>query len=615
MVPFVSVSLSQSDRYYDLGTYHRQVDTPSAQAQTWVDRGLVWAYAFNHDEAIRCFERALELDPDLAIARWGIAYSVGPNYNKAWEAFDPVDLAASLARARMELGLATTGRASAVERAMIEALKGRFPTDDPDDIDALHAGHVSYADAMATLAEVYPDDVDVQALAADALVNVTAWALWDTRTGEPAPGSRVLEAKRILDDALAVAAGREHPGVLHLYLHTMEMSATPQDALPAADLLRGLVPDAGHLQHMASHIDVLCGDYRNSVVSNLTAVQADRLFVEREGPLNFYSLYRAHNLHFVVYSAMFEGNSAIALRAADELAEQLTPELLAIESPPMADWLEAFVPLRIHVLVRFGRWDELISQPVPDDVDLYCTTAATIHYGRGVAHAAKGQIAQAHAEREAFTAAYGRIPESRYLFNNTARDILAVAAEMLDGEIAYRKAEVDDAFAHLRRAIELDDALPYDEPWGWMQPTRHAYGALLLEQGLVEQAAAVYAAVSGSIPPSAGRASTPATCGACTAITNACNGWAARRRRASSASSWRWRWRVRTCPSPHPAHAGSRSSSHVIDRQVGASCSSIGLPSESVICTCLPPGPTMTSLRTVTPPVRKRSTSASRSST
>ena len=177
---------------------------------------------------------------------------------------------------------------------------------------------------MVALAEAYPDDIDVQALAADALVNLTAWALWDTRTGEPAPGSRVVEAKRILDDALATPAGREHPGVLHLYLHTMEMSATPQDALPAADLLRGLVPDAGHLQHMPSHIDVLCGNYRDSVVSNLSAVQADRQFVEREGPLNFYSLYRAHNLHFIVYSAMFEGNSRAALDAADELAGQLT---------------------------------------------------------------------------------------------------------------------------------------------------------------------------------------------------------------------------------------------------------------------------------------------------
>ena len=149
------------------------------------------------------------------------------------------------------------------------------------------------------------------------------------------------------------------------------------------------------------------------------------------------------------------------------------------------------------MLVRFGRWDDLISQPVPDDVDLYCTTAATIHYGRGVAHASTGQLPQAHAEREAFAAAYGRIPETRYLFNNTASDILAIAAEMLDGEIAYREGQFDDAFAHLRRAIELDDALPYDEPWGWMQPTRHAYGALLLEQGRVEEAAEVYAADLG----------------------------------------------------------------------------------------------------------------------
>ncbi len=489
-----------TDSYYDLGSYHRPIETPSPQAQVWFDRGMVWAYAFNHDEAIRCFERALDLDPDLAAARWGIAYSVGPNYNKAWEAFDPVDLSASLARARMELGLAAKGRASAVEHGLIEALQARFPTDDPDDTDGLQAGHAAYADAMVALAQAYPDDIDVQALAADALVNITAWALWDTRTGEPAPGSRVVEAKRILDNALATPAGRAHPGVLHLYLHTMEMSGAPQEALPAADLLRGLVPDAGHLQHMPSHIDVLCGNYRDSVVANLAAVQADRKFVEREGPLNFYSLYRAHNLHFIVYSAMFEGNSRAAFDAAGELAAQLTPELLAIESPPMADWLEAFVPLKVHVLVRFGRWDELVALPLPDDVGLYCSTTATIHYGRGVAHAAKGQLPQAHAEREAFAAANARIPDSRYLFNNTARDILAIAGEMLDGEIKYREGDFDGAFAHLRRAIELDDALPYDEPWGWMQPTRHAYGALLLEQGRVEEAAQVYAADLGLDP-------------------------------------------------------------------------------------------------------------------
>ena len=494
----MSVPLGDTETYYDLGDYHRPVDTPSPQAQVWFDRGLVWAYAFNHEEAIRCFEHALALDADLALARWGIAYAIGPNYNKAWDAFDPVELAASLARARMELQLAANGRADAVERGLIAALATRFPT--ADDADALAAGHTAYADAMADLAEAHPDDVDVLALAADALVNVTAWALWDTATGEPAPNSRVVQAKQLLDRALTTDTGRRHPGVLHLYIHAMEMSAHPETALPAADLLRGLVPDAGHLQHMPSHIDVLCGEYRSSVLANQSAVRADRRFVEHEGPLNFYSLYRAHDLHFVVYSAMFAGQSQIALQAADELFRQLTPELLSIDSPPMADWLEAFVPLRVHVLIRFGRWDELTAEPLPADTELYCSTTATIHYGRGVAHAAKGHIAQAVAEREAFTQAYSRVPDSRYLFNNTSRDILAVAAAMLDGEISYRQGYFDEAYSHLRRAIALDDALPYDEPWGWMQPTRHAYGALLLEQNHVEEAARVYAADLGLDP-------------------------------------------------------------------------------------------------------------------
>ncbi|MDA4107698.1 tetratricopeptide repeat protein [Mycolicibacterium holsaticum] len=491
------MAFAHTEPYYDLGRYHRRTDTADPGAQAWFDRGMVWAYAFNHEEAVSCFERALELDPDLAVARWGIAYAIGPNYNKAWEAFDPVEMATALARARTELGLAAGGRASTVERGLISALQARFPTEDPDDAEALGAGSLAYADAMAALSEAYPDDIDVAALTADALVNVTAWALWDTRTGEPAVGSRVLQAKQILDHALDTAAGREHPGILHLYVHTMEMSARPQDALPAADLLRDLVPDAGHLRHMPSHIDVLCGNYRDSVVANSAAAQVDQRFVQRSGPLNFYSLYRAHNLHFIVYSAMLEGNSRAAFAAADELAGQLTPQLLSIESPPMADWLEAFVPLGVHALVRFGRWDELIAHRLPHDLDLYCSTAATIHYGRGVAHAVKGNLAEAHTEHEAFLSAYARIPETRYLFNNTVIDILAIAAQMLAGEIAYREGEFDEAFARLEAAIALDDALPYDEPWGWMQPTRHAYGALLLEQGRVDEAAAVYAADLG----------------------------------------------------------------------------------------------------------------------
>ena len=498
-----------SDAYYDLGDYHRPVATTSPAAQVWFDRGLVWAYAFNHEEAVACFERALEADPDLWAAHWGIAYAIGPNYNKGWEAFDAVDLTTSLTRARSELDLAREALADAtrdggpaddVGTSLVAALTLRYAALLPDDTDTWQAGHEAYADAMADVAAAYPQDLDVLALAADALVNVTAWALWDPLTGEPAPGSRAREAERLLDAALALPGGDRHPFVLHLHIHLLEMSERPEAALSSADRLRGLVPDAGHLQHMPSHLDVLCGDYHSSITANRRAVEADRVFVERSGPLNFYSLYRAHDLHFIVYSAMFLGRYRDASDAADELSNQLTPELLRIETPPMADWLEAFVPLRTHVLVRFGRWDDLVAQPSPEDRELYCTTTAMVLYGRSVAYAALGDLAAARAARAQFVEAVTRVPDSRYLFNNTSRDILAIAGAMLDGEIAYREGRVQDGFTDLRTAIALDDALPYDEPWGWMQPTRHAYGALLLEQGRVDEAAAVYAADLGLDP-------------------------------------------------------------------------------------------------------------------
>jgi tetratricopeptide (TPR) repeat protein len=493
-----------SDVYYDLGDYTRPVSTTSPGAQIWFDRGLVWAYAFNHEESVTCFERAIAEDPNLWAGHWGIAYSVGPNYNKGWDAFDPVDRSASLDRAGTELDRAREALAGAASDdpgpGLVAALTRRYHGVLPEDEDTWAAGHAAYADAMAELAEAFPDDLDVLALAADALLNVTAWALWDPLTGAPTPGSRAMEAERLLDAALALPGGDRHPFVLHLHIHLLEMSERPEAALPSADALRGLVPDAGHLQHMPSHLDVLCGDYNASITANRQAVAADRRFVERTGPLNFYSLYRAHDLHFIVYSAMFLGRYRDAMAAADELAGQLTPGLLRIESPPMADWLEAFVPLRTHVLVRFGRWDDLVAQELPEDRELYCTTTAMVLYGRGVAQAALGDIRAAAATRAELVAAVGRVPETRYLFNNTALDILAVAGAMLDGEIAYREGWVDEGFEHLRRAIALDDGLPYDEPWGWMQPTRHAYGALLLEQGRVEDAAAVYAADLGLDP-------------------------------------------------------------------------------------------------------------------
>ncbi|QLY33101.1 tetratricopeptide repeat protein [Nocardia huaxiensis] len=483
--------------YFDLGAYSRPVTTSSPDARLWFDRGLIWTYAFNHEEAVRCFRRALDADPGCVLAHWGLAFALGPNYNKPWEFFDAEELATTVVgtheAARRALALAES--ATPVERALAEALCARYPRPAPE---GDHTGwNRDYADAMRTAYQRFPDDLDVAALYADALMNLSPWALWDQRTGEPAAGAFTLEAKAVLERALRTEAGRTHPGILHLYIHLMEMSPAPESALAVADRLRGLVPDAGHLQHMPSHLDVLCGDYRSVVAANSAAIAADEKFVREAGALNFYTLYRAHNHHFKIYGAMFLGQSATALESVAQLEHSISEELLRVPSPPMADWLESFVAMRVHVLIRFGEWAQILALPLPKDPELYCVTTALLHYGKGVACSATGRIEQAERERELFQAAVARVPESRTLFNNTCRDILAIAAAMLDGELLYRKGEYDKAFEALRRAVELDDNLPYDEPWGWMQPARHALGALLLEQDRVVEAEAVYRADLG----------------------------------------------------------------------------------------------------------------------
>jgi len=488
--------------YFDLGGYTRPVATGSATAQAWFDRGLVWAYAFNHEEAAACFERAAEADPGCVMAHWGLAYALGPNYNKPWEAFGPGEAPSAVSRAHAALAAAAgPGRqASPAERALVHALGARYPAAagaggwDAADGAAWNAG---YAAAMREVYRSHPDDLDVAALFADALMNLTPWALWDTATGEPAEGAATMEAKAVLERALTAPGGQAHPGVLHMYIHLLEMSAAPEDALPVADLLRDLVPDAGHLRHMPSHLDVLCGDYRSVVAANSAAIEADERFVAQRGAMNFYTLYRAHNYHFKVYGAMFLGQQRTALAAADQLAAAIPEDLLRVDNPPMADWLEGFVPLRLHALIRFGRWPDVIATPLPADQGLYRVTTAMTHYAKGVAHAASGQVGEAAAQRDLFAAAAARVPESRTIFNNTCRDILAVAGAMLDGELEYRKGNHDTALALLRRAVDLDDGLPYDEPWGWMQPARHALGALLLEQGRIPEAEAVYRADLG----------------------------------------------------------------------------------------------------------------------
>jgi tetratricopeptide (TPR) repeat protein len=483
--------------YYDLGPYTRPVTTTSIESQLWFDRGLLWCYGYNHEEAVRCFKKAAKHDPNCAMAQWGIAYAAGPNYNKQWVAFDPVDLKNSLnlACSATKRALKLLDQASPVEQALIRPLAKRYPLNEP--------GHVTpiwnddYAAAMREVYTAHKDDLDVTALFAEAIMNRTPWQLWDIKTGKPAEGADTAEAIAVLEHAMASPNGMKHPGILHMCLHLMEMSPYPERALRAGDALCSLVPDAGHLIHMPTHIDVLCGNYKDVIDRNELATIADRKYLAREGAVNFYSLYRCHNYHFKTYGAMFLGQYGPALEAAEEMAAAISDDLLRVESPPMADWLEAFVSIKLHVYIRFGKWQEIIATPLPSDRKLYCVTTAMQHYAKAVAYAASFNVPAAEKEARLFEEALARVPESRCLFNNTSLDILAVAAEMMKGEIEYRKFNFEKAFAHLRKSVELYDTMRYDEPWGFMQPTRHALGALLLEQNRVEEAEAIYRADLG----------------------------------------------------------------------------------------------------------------------
>lgn len=497
--------------YYDLGGYRRPVSGASLEAQVWFDRGLNWCYAYNHAEAVNCFRRASELAPDCAMAHWGHAYAAGCNYNKPWEAFLPEERDQALGEAyqasrRAGALVASGAAATSAEADLIRALEVRYQQPLAPDGTPFQAWNDEYAAAMRLVNSRHGHDPDVATLFAEALINRTPWQLWDLPSGLPKEEADTLEAQRVLEDAIARREGEgraPHPGLLHIYIHTMEMSPTPEKALRAADALRGLVPDAGHLEHMASHIDVLCGHYHDSLAANDSAMLADDRFYARETGAQFYTLYRCHNIHFKLYSAMFLGQLQPALSAAKAMSEAVSEELLRVELPPMADWLEGFLSMKVHALIRFGRWDDVLAEPLPHDQDLYCVTTAMLRYGRGVALAALGRVAEAEAEREEFRAAVARVPASRTVFNNTCVDILKIAAEMLDGELEYRRAKYDAAFAALRRAILLDDNLPYDEPWAWMQPVRHALGALLLEQGRVEEALEAYRndlGLSSSLP-------------------------------------------------------------------------------------------------------------------
>lgn len=479
---------------FDLGRYARAVTTRSDKAQAAFDKGLNWLFGYNHEAAAQCFEEAIGHDPDCGMAHWGVAYAIGPNYNKPWEFFEPDERVATLERARKAIAdaVALKGKLQPVEAAMIDAIADRFP-DDPA-IEDYGPWNDAFSDAMRKVYAEHKEDLEVISVFAEALMNRTPWLLWDLPAGQPAEGASTLEAQAALETAFSELPGAwDHPGLLHLYIHLMEMSPTPEKALPHGDRLVDLVPDSGHLVHMASHIDVLCGDYQNVVWRNARASEVDKKYTAHAGNQNFYTLYRIHNKHFESYGAMFMGNRDIALRAAEELQEMLPDEVVRF----FPELFESFHGKKLHVMIRFGMWDEIVAEPMPDDPDLFLYTTCGWHQAKATALANLGRLDEARAEREKAVAAREKLPEDHMVFNNTSNDVLLVGEAMMDGEIAYKSGDVATGLDHLRRAVELDDALMYDEPWGWMQPARHALGALLMDSQHFDEAEAVYRADLG----------------------------------------------------------------------------------------------------------------------
>lgn len=454
-----------SDGYFNLGTYSHPIRTQHQKAQLWFDRGLIWAYGFNRKEAQECFDKAIAADPECAMCYWGKAYSSGAYYNKSWPLHDKNELKQALKDGYQACqdGLQRIEQGSPAEQALIRAMQHRFPH--PDANDDLSKRDQSFAQAMESVYKDHGDDLDVAVLYAESLMNLTPWRLWDLYTGEPAPGSRALDAKSALEHGFTLPGAYQHPGLLHFYIHLIEMSREPELGIKAADALRHLVPDGGHVTHMPSHLDVVYGNYRDAIAANAAALVADERYVQKVGSMNMYTMYRMHNYHSLIYAAMFAGKSQVAIEYTEMMEKSIPEELLRIESPPMADWLETFMSVMPHVLIRFGRWSEIIDLPLPKDQKLYCVTVAMIHYAKGVAYAAQGRIEQAEDQQNLYRAAQKRVPDSRYDFPNKCCDELEVGEEMLAGEIEYRKGNYDEAFEHLRKAVHLDDNLVYSEPW------------------------------------------------------------------------------------------------------------------------------------------------------
>ena len=491
--------------------------------ETWA-RGYCFMLNYNHEEAMACFQETLEKhDPNCVMAWWGISYAVSPTYNF------PPGLGSGYDAIQKALGLLDDNQVSDLEVDLIKALSKRHSAEARDSADpsTMNMGNdpalgPPYVEAMEAIYNKYSDSQDVVALYVEARMNLNPWGLWVKKNEDencivPADENTLI-IEKVLKETIDYH-GYTHPAICHLQCHALELSPYPERALPAADALRTMMPDAGHLVHMASHIDAWVGQWKEAIDCNLKGVVADDKYVETSGKDSMlYKFYRMHNHHFVVWCSMFDGQYGQAMEIARKIERQLPAGENGVEFvlggvvPMGAVFLEAWLSMPWHVMIRFGKWNEILAEPQRTDKNVYAGTIATQHYARGVAFASLGRVEEAEIERVKFYEALenpalaGRVLHNNAMYQDPkdGPSILAVSAQVLEGEIEYRKQfllkksnkpyNFEKAFDHIRNAVHLDLNLKYDEPWGQMQPTRHILGALTLEQGFIDEAEEAYRA-------------------------------------------------------------------------------------------------------------------------
>jgi tetratricopeptide (TPR) repeat protein len=453
--------------YPNLGSHHKAVGTRVPLAQQYFDQGLRLVYGFNHAEAVRSFTRATELDPACAMCWWGIAYAYGPHVNAGMDSASGVK-AYEAAQKALSLSL----NASPWKRAYIGAVAARYAPVPPVNRANLDS---AYARSMADVARSYPNDLDAAALYAESLMDLRPWNYW-TPQGKPYPGTEeiVQQLERV------IACNPEHPGACHYYIHAVE-AVNPQLAVPCAERLARLMPGVGHIVHMPAHIYIRLGRYNDAAASNVHAIHTDETFIEGQKPVSVYSLaYYPHNIHFLAFASTMAGRSAQAIEAARTLKSKVNLDVA--RQVPM---LQEMVPYYALTLTTFGRWDDVLAEPLPPaDIRM---PLAMAYYARGVAYAAKGQPAKAQAALDTVKAIDAATPADA-----PAKTSVSIAVHALLGEIAARSGKFDEGVAHFREALKIEDAGLYFEPPKWYYPIRESLGAALLSAGQSAEAEAVY---------------------------------------------------------------------------------------------------------------------------